>query len=36
MQAVTAVCQAFPASPVIVLSDADCPEQSKIMRLVLK
>jgi DNA-binding NarL/FixJ family response regulator len=36
MQAVTAVCQAFPATPVIVFSDADCVEQSKIMRATLK
>jgi DNA-binding NarL/FixJ family response regulator len=36
MQAVTAVCQAFPATPVIVFSDADCTEQSKIMRSTLK
>jgi DNA-binding NarL/FixJ family response regulator len=36
MQAVTAVCQAFPAIPVIVFSDADCTEQSKIMRSTLK
>jgi DNA-binding NarL/FixJ family response regulator len=36
MQAVTAVCQAFPATPVIVFSDADSMEQSKIMRSTLK
>src|ERR1700692_4382597 len=36
MQAVTMVCQAFPASPVIVFSDADCMEQSRIMRSSLK
>jgi DNA-binding NarL/FixJ family response regulator len=35
-QAVTAVCQAYPASPVIVFSDADCIEQSKIMRLIME
>jgi DNA-binding NarL/FixJ family response regulator len=36
MQAVTAVCQAFSATPVIVFSDADCTEQSEIMRSTLK
>ena len=36
MQAVTAVCQAFPATPVIVFSDADSMEQPKIMRSTLK
>jgi DNA-binding NarL/FixJ family response regulator len=36
MQAVTAVCQTFPTTPVIVFSDADCTEQSKIMRSTLK
>jgi DNA-binding NarL/FixJ family response regulator len=36
MQAVTAVCQAFPVSPVIVFSDADCAQQAKIMRSTLK
>jgi DNA-binding NarL/FixJ family response regulator len=35
-QAVTAVCQAFPNSPVIVFSDADAMEQSRIMRATLK
>jgi DNA-binding NarL/FixJ family response regulator len=36
MQSVTAVCQAFPATPVIVFSDADSMEQSKIMRSAMK
>lgn len=36
MQAITTVCQAFPTIPVIVFSDADCSQQSKIMRSTLK
>jgi DNA-binding NarL/FixJ family response regulator len=36
MQAITTVCQAFPSIPVIVFSDADCTQQSKIMRSTLK
>jgi DNA-binding NarL/FixJ family response regulator len=36
MQAITIVCQAFPIIPVIVFSDADCTQQSKIMRSTLK
>ena len=36
MQAITTVCQAFPTIPVIVFSDADCTQQSKIMRSTLK
>jgi DNA-binding NarL/FixJ family response regulator len=35
-QAINTVCQAFPAIPVIVFSDADCTQQSKIMRSCLK
>src|ERR1700684_3341813 len=36
MQAITTVCQAFPTIPVIVFSDADCTQQSKIIRSTLK
>jgi DNA-binding NarL/FixJ family response regulator len=36
VQAVTAVCQAFPATPVIVFSDADDAEQPRIMRAIMK
>jgi DNA-binding NarL/FixJ family response regulator len=36
MQAVASICQAFPASPVIVFSDADGADQAKIMRLIVK
>ena len=36
MQAITTVCQAFPAIPTIVFSDVDCTQQSKIMRISIK
>jgi DNA-binding NarL/FixJ family response regulator len=36
MQAITTVCQAFPTIPIIIFSDADCTQQSEIIRSTLK
>jgi DNA-binding NarL/FixJ family response regulator len=36
MQTITTICQAFPTIPVIIFSDADRAQQSKIMRSTLK
>jgi DNA-binding NarL/FixJ family response regulator len=36
MQTITTICQAFPTIPVIIFSDADQAQQSKIMRSTLK
>jgi DNA-binding NarL/FixJ family response regulator len=36
MQTITTICQAFPTIPVIIFSDADRAQQSKIMRSALK